>query len=210
MVIIGGGVIGTSVAYHLTALGWTDVLLLEQGQLSCGTTWHAAGLVGQLRASESGTRLVQYSTELYSRLEDETGLGTGFRRCGGVTVARTPERMTQLRRTAAVAEAFQLDCELISPQRAGELFPVMDTADLIGAIWLPGDGRANPTDLTAALARGARLRGAVIGSGPGSPGSLTAGGARHRGPHGRGRRGRRGRGQLRRAVGQAGRRDVPG
>ena len=89
MVIIGGGVIGTSVAYHLTALGWTDVLLLEQGQLSCGTTWHAAGLVGQLRASESGTRLVQYSTQLYERLEDETGQATGFRRCGGVTVART-------------------------------------------------------------------------------------------------------------------------
>ena len=162
VVIIGGGVIGTSVAYHLTALGWTDVLLLEQGQLSCGTTWHAAGLVGQLRASESGTRLVQYSTELYSRLEDETGLGTGFRRCGGVTVARTPERMTQLRRTAAVAEAFQLDCELISPRRAAELYPVMATGDLEGALWLPGDGRANPTDLTAALARGARMRGATI------------------------------------------------
>src|ERR1039457_682501 len=106
VVVIGGGVIGTSVAYHLAKLGLPDVLLLEQGQLSCGTTWHAAGLVGQLRASESGTRLGQYSTELYSRLEDEVGLGTGFRRCGGVTVARTPERMTQLRRTAAVAEAF--------------------------------------------------------------------------------------------------------
>jgi 4-methylaminobutanoate oxidase (formaldehyde-forming) len=177
VVIIGGGVIGTSIAYHLTALGWTDLLLLEQGQLSCGTTWHAAGLVGQLRASESGTRLVQYSTELYSRLEDEVGLGTGFRRCGGVTVARTQERMTQLRRTAAVAEAFQLECELISPQRAGQLFPVMDTADLIGAIWLPGDGRANPTDLTAALARGARLRGAVVREHTRVTGILTARGA---------------------------------
>src|SRR6202161_3732349 len=93
VVVIGGGVIGASVAYHLTELGWTDVLLLEQGQLSCGTTWHAAGLVGQLRASESGTRLVQYSTKLYERLETETGLGTGFRRCGGVTVARTPGRL---------------------------------------------------------------------------------------------------------------------
>src|SRR5580692_3718658 len=96
VVIIGGGVIGASVAYHLAQLGWTDVLLLEQGQLSCGTTWHAAGLVGQLRASESGTRLVQYSTELYERLERETGLSTGFRRCGGVTVARTQDRLTQL------------------------------------------------------------------------------------------------------------------
>ena len=162
VVVIGGGVIGTSVAYHLTALGWTDVLLLEQGQLSCGTTWHAAGLVGQLRASEAGTRLVQYSTQLYERLERETGQATGFRRCGGVTVARTPERMAALERTAATATAYELDCELISPRRAAELYPIMATDDLVGAIWLPGDGRANPTDLTAALARGARQRGATI------------------------------------------------
>jgi glycine cleavage system aminomethyltransferase T/glycine/D-amino acid oxidase-like deaminating enzyme len=162
VVIIGGGVIGASVAYHLTALGWTDVLLLEQGQLSCGTTWHAAGLVGQLRASEAGTRLVQYSTKLYERLEAETGQATGFRRCGGVTVARTPDRLAALRRTAATAQAYQIDCELISAGRAGELFPLLRTDDLLGAIWLPGDGRANPVDLTAALARGARLRGAII------------------------------------------------
>jgi heterotetrameric sarcosine oxidase gamma subunit len=162
VVIIGGGVIGTSVAYHLARMGWTDVLLLEQGQLSCGTTWHAAGLVGQLRASESGTRLVQYSMELYDRLEEETGLGTGFRRCGGVTVARTPDRMTQLARTAATAEAYQLDCELITAERARDLYPVMQVADLQGAIWLPGDGRANPTDLTFALARGARDKGVTI------------------------------------------------
>jgi glycine cleavage system aminomethyltransferase T/glycine/D-amino acid oxidase-like deaminating enzyme len=162
VVIIGGGVIGTSVAYHLTRRGLTDVLLLEQGQLSCGTTWHAAGLVGQLRASEGGTRLVQYSTRLYDQLEAETGLGTGFRRCGGVTVARTTDRMTALRRTAATAEAFGLECELISPRRAGELYPVMETSDLVGALWLPGDGRVNPTDLTMALAKGARMRGATI------------------------------------------------
>jgi glycine cleavage system aminomethyltransferase T/glycine/D-amino acid oxidase-like deaminating enzyme len=152
VVIIGGGVIGTSVAYHLA----------EQGQLSCGTTWHAAGLVGQLRASESGTRLVQYSTELYERLEAETGLSTGFRRCGGVTVARTADRLTQLKRTAATAEAYQLECELISPAQAAERYPILRTDDLAGAIWLPGDGRANPTDLTAALARGARDRGVTI------------------------------------------------
>jgi 4-methylaminobutanoate oxidase (formaldehyde-forming) len=162
VVIIGGGVIGTSVAYHLTEAGWTDVLLLEQGQLSCGTTWHAAGLVGQLRATESGTRLVQYSTGLYERLEAETGLGTGFRRCGGVTVARTQDRLTQLRRTAATAEAFGLDCELITPAQARGRYPMLETSDLAGALWLPGDGRANPADLTAALARGARMRGAVI------------------------------------------------
>jgi heterotetrameric sarcosine oxidase gamma subunit len=162
VVIIGGGVIGASVAYHLTELGWTDVLLLEQGQLSCGTTWHAAGLVGQLRASEAGTRLVQYSTQLYERLEAETGQATGFRRCGGVTVARTPQRLAALARTAATATAYQLDCELISPARAAELYPLMTVTDLAGALWLPGDGRADPADLTQALARGARQRGAVI------------------------------------------------
>ncbi|MFL6159806.1 MAG: FAD-dependent oxidoreductase [Marmoricola sp.] len=162
VVIVGGGVIGTSVAYHLTQLGWTDVLLLEQGRLSSGTTWHAAGLVGQLRASESGTRLVQYSTELYERLEEETGLSTGYRRCGGVTVARTKDRMTQLRRTAANADAYGLDCELLTPEQARDRFPVIATEDLVGGIWLPDDGRADPTDLTQALAKGARLGGAVI------------------------------------------------
>src|SRR5436190_6700718 len=162
VVIIGGGVIGTSVAYHLAAAGCRDVLLLEQGQLSCGTTWHAAGLVGQLRANQSGTRLVQYSTELYSELEEETGLATGFKRCGGVTVARTEDRMTQLRRTAATAAAFDLECELLSPEEALEHYPVMRVDDLVGAIWLPGDGKANPTDLTAALAKGARRRGARV------------------------------------------------
>jgi 4-methylaminobutanoate oxidase (formaldehyde-forming) len=162
VVIVGGGVIGTSVAYHLTELGWTDVLLIEQGQLSSGTTWHAAGLVGQLRASESGTRLVQYSTGLYARLEAETGLSAGFKPCGGVTVARTAERMVQLRRTAATAEAYDLECELLTPAQALARFPVMEVDDLLGAIWLPGDGTVNPTDLTAALARGARDRGARI------------------------------------------------
>jgi glycine cleavage system aminomethyltransferase T/glycine/D-amino acid oxidase-like deaminating enzyme len=162
VVIIGGGVIGASVAYHLTALGWTDVLLLEQGQLSCGTTWHAAGLVGQLRASEAGTRLVQYSTRLYERLEAETGQATGFRRCGGLTVARTPERMAALRRTEATAQAYGIDCELISAREAARRYPLLRAEDLAGAVWLPGDGRADPVDLTAALARGARQRGAVI------------------------------------------------
>lgn len=162
IVIIGGGVIGTSVAYHLTQAGETDVVLLEQGELSCGTTWHAAGLVGQLRATQSGTRLVQYSTELYARLESEVGLSAGYKRCGGVTVARTEDRMIQLRRTAATAEAFDLECELLSPEAALERYPLMAVDDLVGAIWLPGDGAANPTDLTQALARGARMRGATV------------------------------------------------
>ena len=162
VVIIGGGVVGCSVAYHLAHLGWTDVVLLEQGSLSGGTTWHAAGLVGQLRASEAGTRLVQYSTELYSRLEAETGLGTGYRTCGGLTVARTPDRMVALRRTAASAAAYDIECELLTAAQAHERYPLMRHEDLLGALWLPGDGRANPTDLTQALAKGARNLGVVV------------------------------------------------
>ena len=162
VVIIGGGIVGTSVAYHLAHLGWTDVVVLEQGQLSCGTTWHAAGLVGQLRASESGTRLVQYSAALYQSLEAETGLGTGYKECGGVTVARTPERMVQLLRTAAAAEAFDLECEILTPAQALERVPILETGDLRGAIWLPRDGTANPTDVTQSLAKGARQLGAQI------------------------------------------------
>src|SRR5579871_5003088 len=100
LVVIGGGIVGCSVAYHLAKLGWHDVVLLEQGSLSCGTTWHAAGLVGQLRAHQNMTRLIRYSTELYAGLEAETGLATGWKQCGSITVARTPERMVQLRRTA--------------------------------------------------------------------------------------------------------------
>ncbi|VVD93432.1 FAD-dependent oxidoreductase [Pandoraea aquatica] len=162
VVIVGGGIVGCSVAYHLAKLGWTDVVLLEQGQLSCGTTWHAAGLVGQLRSQESMTKLIRYSTKLYSELEAETGLGTGWKQCGSLSVARSAERMTQLKRTAAVARAYGVQCDVISPREAGELWPVMRTDDLVGAVWLPGDGKANPTDLTQALARGARSRGVRI------------------------------------------------
>ena len=162
VVIVGGGIVGCSVAYHLTKLGWTDVVLLEQGQLSCGTTWHAAGLVGQLRAQESMTKLIRYSTALYAELEADTGLATGWKQCGSLSVARTAERMTQLKRTAAVARAYGVTCDVIGPQEAGDLWPAMRTDDLLGAVWLPGDGKANPTDLTQALARGARTRGARI------------------------------------------------
>lgn len=162
VVIVGGGIVGASVAYHLTHLGMTDVVLLEQGQLSSGTTWHAAGLVGQLRATESGTRLVQYSAALYQSLEAETGLSTGYKQCGGVTVARTPERMVQLLRTAAAAEAFNLECEILTPRQALDRYPILETSDLQGAIWLPLDGTANPTDVTQSLARGARMTGAQI------------------------------------------------
>ena len=162
VVVVGGGVIGASVAYHLVHAGWTDVLLLEQGTLSCGTTWHAAGLVGPLRATESGTRLVQYSAELYAALEAETGQATGYRNVGGVVLARTAERMVALQRTAANAAAYDLECALLTPDQAGEKWPLIATDDLLGAVWLPGDGKVNPTDLTSALARGARSGGARI------------------------------------------------
>ena len=161
-VIIGGGIVGCSVAYHLTKLGWNDVVVLEQGRLSGGTTWHAAGLVGQLRSHHNMTSLIRYSTELYGALEAETGLATGWKRCGSLTVARTQDRMIQLRRTAALARAFGVEAEVITPEDAGRKWPVMRTDDLIGAIWLPGDGKANPTDLTQALARGARMGGTQI------------------------------------------------
>ncbi len=180
VVVIGGGVIGCSVAYHLAHLGWTDVVLLEQGTLSCGTTWHAAGLVGQLRATEASTRLVQYSTDLYARLEEETGLGTGYRVCGGVTVARTPDRMVQLRRTVASAAAYDLDCELWTAAQAKAAYPLLRDDDLLGAIWLPGDGRADPADLTQALAKGARQLGVQVVERVRVTGILTAPTAGHR------------------------------
>ncbi len=165
VVIIGGGIIGCSVAYHLTKLGWRDVLLLEQGRLSSGTTWHAAGLVGQLRSQSSMTRLIRYSTELYSSLEKETELATGWKRCGSVSVARTSERMTQLRRTISAARAQGVEIEELSPKEAGDKWPVMRTDDLVGGVWLPGDGKANPADITQALARGARNGGAIVREG---------------------------------------------
>jgi 4-methylaminobutanoate oxidase (formaldehyde-forming) len=161
-VIVGGGIMGCSVAWHLAALGWRDIVLLEQGRLTSGTTWHAAGLVGQLRAHESMTRLIRYSTDLYARLESETGLATGWKQCGSLAVARSADRLIQLKRTAAVARAYGVACDLLSPAEAGDRYPIMATADLQGAVWLPGDGKANPADLTLALAKGARNRGVRI------------------------------------------------
>src|SRR6185295_595148 len=162
VVVIGGGVIGCSVAYHLTKLGWRDVVLLEQGQLTCGTTWHAAGLVGQLRAHQNMTRLVQYSASLYQNLEAETGQATGWKQCGSILVARTAERVTLFKRIASAAKAQGVACELIPLQEAAAKYPIMRTDDLLGALWLPDDAKVNPADVTQALARGARMNGARI------------------------------------------------
>jgi len=162
VVIVGGGVMGCSVAYHLAKRGWRDVVLLEQGRLSCGTTWHAAGLVGQLRAHQNMTRLVQYSADLYSRLEAETGQATGWKQCGSVLVARTAERHALFKRIASAATAQGVACELISIKEAADHYPIMRTDDLVGALWLPLDGKVNPADITQALAKGARMDGVKI------------------------------------------------
>jgi glycine/D-amino acid oxidase-like deaminating enzyme/glycine cleavage system aminomethyltransferase T len=162
VVIIGGGAIGTSTAYHLTRMGITDVVLLEQGRLSGGTTWHAAGIVGQVRSSAAMTELARYSIDLYARLEEETGFATGWRQCGALWLARTEARLTHLQRTVSQARWFGTEGEIISPAEAKRRFPLVNEQDLVGAVWLPEDGTLNPTDLTQALARGATSRGAQV------------------------------------------------
>jgi len=161
-VIIGGGVVGCSVAYHLTKLGWTDVVLLERKQLTCGTTWHAAGLIAQLRATQNMTRLAKYSQELYFSLEDETGVATGIKRNGSITVALTEERMEELRRSAAMARAFGVEIDEIPTDEIARLYPGLKVDDAVGGVWLPKDGQADPVNITQALAKGARMRGANI------------------------------------------------
>jgi 4-methylaminobutanoate oxidase (formaldehyde-forming) len=162
IVVVGGGIAGCSTAYHLSLMGERDVVLLEQGKLTCGTTWHAAGLVGQMRPNRNMTQMSKYGIELYSTLEAETGLATGWKQCGSVNVAATPERMKVLRKQAALARSFGVEVEVIDAQRAGELYPLLRTDDLEGGLWIPGDGKANPADLTMSLAKGARNRGVKI------------------------------------------------
>jgi glycine cleavage system aminomethyltransferase T/glycine/D-amino acid oxidase-like deaminating enzyme len=152
-------------------------VLLEQGKLTCGTTWHAAGLVGQLRATRNATRMSQYGIELYSTLEAETGLATGWKQCGSVNVAKTPARLKLLKRQMARAKSFGIEFEFITPAEAGKLCPILRTDDLSGAVWIPGDGKANPTDLTQSLAKGARQRGVRIFEETKVTGVLTENGA---------------------------------
>lgn len=181
VVIVGGGIAGCSTAYHLTKLGITDVLLLEQGRLTSGTTWHAAGLIGQMRPNRSMTAMSRYGIELYQTLEAETGLATGWKACGSLNVARTPERWQVLQKQAALARSFGIEVHLVSPHEAGERWPLMRTDDLQGGIWIPGDGKANPADLCMSLAKGARLRGATLLEGIEVTGVITeqaAGGER--------------------------------
>ena len=162
IVVIGGGIIGCSTAYHLARDHKADVVLLEQGKLTSGSTWHAAGLVGQLRSSASITRVLKYSVELYKGLEAETGLATGWKMTGCLRLATNKDRWTEFRRLATTAKSFGMDMQLITPAEVKKMWPLMDVSDLVGASWLPTDGQASPSDITQSLAKGARMHGAKI------------------------------------------------
>jgi len=162
VVIVGGGVIGCSVAYHLSKLGWTDIVLLERKQLTSGTTWHAAGLIAQLRPSANMTKLAKYTQELYGKLEGETGVATGFRQTGSISVALSDERLEELYRTAAMARAFGVEVEELSPSDVKMRYEHLSLEKVTGGVWLPLDGQGDPSNIALALAKGARQRGAVI------------------------------------------------
>ena len=165
VVIIGGGVSGCSVAYHLAKAGWTDIVLLERKQLTSGTTWHAAGLIGQLRGSRNMTRLARYSADLYVKLEAETGIATGMQQTGSISVALTEARREELYRQAALARAFDVDVTEISPAEVKAMYPHLNVGDVVGAVHLPLDGQCDPANIAMALAKGARMRGAQIHEG---------------------------------------------
>lgn len=165
IVVIGGGIIGCSTAYHLARDHKADVVLLEQGKITSGSTWHAAGLVGQLRASASITRVLKYSVELYKGLAAETGLDTGWKMTGCLRLATNADRWTEYRRLATTARSFGMEMHLISPDEVKRMWPLMDTSDLVGASWLPTDGQASPSDITQSLAKGARMHGAKLHEG---------------------------------------------
>ena len=162
VVVIGGGVAGCSVAYHLAKYGWKDTILLERDQLTSGTTWHAAGLVGQLGASATITRLRKYSLNLYKELEKKTGLSTGLKQNGAITVASTPERLQELLRQATAAQLFDVNVENVSKQRVKELYPVINDDDVLGGVYMPEDGQADPVGVTNVLAKAAKMEGAQI------------------------------------------------
>ena len=162
VVIIGGGIVGCSTAYHLTKMGWKDVVLIDKGELTSGSTWHAAGLVGQLRSERNITRMLQYSVSLYDKLEEETGLTTGWKMSGCLHLASTQERMYELKKGATTARSFGLEMQMISPEEAYKLCPIISLDGIIGAAFMPTDGQADPSGITQALAKGARNRGATI------------------------------------------------
>ncbi|MBL8709223.1 MAG: GcvT family protein [Rhodospirillaceae bacterium] len=177
IVIVGGGAIGCSIAYHLAKLGHRDVILLERGTLTCGTSWHAAGLVMQLRATHTMTELCRYSADLYETLEAETGQATGFRRSGSLPVARTEARFTELKRLASLGRYFDVPVDILTPAEVARHYPLMDVGRIVGGLFIPGDGQTNPIDTTMALAKGARMNGARIFERTAVTGFETADGA---------------------------------
>ncbi|MFZ5854401.1 MAG: GcvT family protein [Chloroflexota bacterium] len=162
VVVIGGGIVGASVLYHLTERGWNDVVLLERRTLTSGTTWHAAGLVGQLRATYNMSLLASYAKDLFRELERKTGSETGFEQPGSLLVASSPGRWDEIRRNASMAHLVGVDLELVGPERVAEMWPLLDTGDVLGAAFIPGDGMANPTDVTHALAKAAQMAGGRV------------------------------------------------
>ncbi|WP_127116220.1 GcvT family protein [Shimia sediminis] len=161
-VIIGGGVIGCSIAYHLAREGRKDIVVLERSKLTSGTTWHAAGLVRRLRPSATLTKLITYSIDLYGELERETGQATGWTQTGSLTLATNPDRLTNIKRQVSLGRAFGLEAEVVDAARAQELWPLIEVDDVIGAVWSPSDGRVNPSDVALALSKGAKARGVEI------------------------------------------------
>lgn len=162
IVIVGGGVLGTSIAFHLAKAGAKDVVLIEKNELTHGSTWHAAGMVGQLRASRNLSRMLQSSVEIYETLEAETGLASGWRRTGSLRLVSNPERLLEAKRSNTIARSFGLEADIIGPAEVKKLLPIVETADILGALYVPGDGVADPTSLTLSLAAGARKHGAKI------------------------------------------------
>ena len=165
ILIIGGGVIGCSLAYHLAQLGKRDVLVVEQYQLTHGATWHAAGLIGQLRASLARTQLIQYSAELYDQLEAATGQAVDWKRVGSLRLASSPERWQEIKDQVSQGQRFGVECYLINAQEAQERFPIIDAGDVVGAAWIPADGYVDPSSLTQAFAKGARQAGVTFREG---------------------------------------------
>ena len=162
VVVVGGGIVGCSIAYHLTRRGLNDVVVLEQGTLTCGTTWHAAGLVSQLKSTHSLTKLATYSARLFEELEDETGQATGYRTPGSVSVADNPERWEEILRGATMAATVGVETRVLDRDEVAAMWPLMHTDDVVGALFIPRDGHTSPVDTTMALAKGAKARGATI------------------------------------------------
>jgi len=162
VVIIGGGVVGCSVAYHLAHLGYTDVVLLERKKLTSGTTWHAAGLIGQMRASQNLTQMVKYSGDLYEKLEAETGVATGFRRSGSISLATNEERFTEFKRNASLAKVHGVDVHVLSPNELESKIDLFNLDDIVGGVWIPKDGKGDPANIAMSLAKGARNLGVQI------------------------------------------------